>query len=283
MFYHFEGVSIGYLPGKFKVMDPDGYKLTEFKNVYSKWDSVFAEKGWGTVYLGNHDQPRMVTRWGNDAPEFRALSSKMLTTFLLSMRATPYYYFGDELGMNNIKFDNIEDYRDIETLTRYKFLQNTGGDINELIESQKISARDNGRTPFQWDATEHAGFTEGTPWIKVNPNYQTVNVETEEADPNSCLNYFRKMVKTRKDNPVLIYGKYHLLDRKNPSIYAYTRELNGDKLLVVLNFTSENQFWNLPEGIKPDGDILINNYDGMINKNGKISLKPYQAVVCKIE
>ena len=172
-----------------------------------------------------------------------------------------------------------------ETLTRYKFLQNTGGDINELIESQKISARDNGRTPFQWDATEHAGFTEGTPWIKVNPNYQTVNVETEEADPNSCLNYFRKMVKNRKDNPVLIYGKYHLLDRKNqnPSIYAYTRELNGDKLLVVLNFTSENQFWNLPEGIKPDGDILINNYDGMINKNGKISLKPYQAVVCKIE
>ena len=103
-------------------MDPDGYQLTEFKNVYSKWDSVFAEKGWGTVYLGNHDQPRMVTRWGNDTPEFRAPSSKMLTTFLLSMRATPYYYFGDELGMNNIKFDNIEDYRDIETLTRYKFL-----------------------------------------------------------------------------------------------------------------------------------------------------------------
>ncbi|WP_163712767.1 glycoside hydrolase family 13 protein [Mangrovibacterium lignilyticum] len=282
MFYHFEGVSIGYLPGKFKVMDPDGYKLTEFKDVYSKWDSVFAEKGWGTVYLGNHDQPRMVSRWGNDAPEYRAPSSKMLTTFLLSMRATPYYYFGDELGMSNIKFDSIGDYKDIETLTHYKFLQNTGGDIAEFIESQKISARDNGRTPFQWDNTKNAGFTDGTPWIKVNSNYATVNVETEEIDPNSCLNYFRKMVKTRKDNPVLIYGKYHLLDKDNPNIYAYTRELNGATLLVVLNFTDENQVWDLPKG-ENLGGVLINNYNDLAIADGSFKLRPYQAIITELE
>src|SRR5262249_9932380 len=124
MLYHFEGVSLGYLPNSLKVPDPIGYNLIEFKDIYSKWDKVFANKGWGTIYLGNHDQPRMVTRWGNDAPEWRELSSKMLTTFLLTMRATPYYYAGDELGMNNIKFDKIEDYRDIESINWYQQVKN---------------------------------------------------------------------------------------------------------------------------------------------------------------
>jgi oligo-1,6-glucosidase len=130
MLYHFEGVNYGYVPGKFKTPDPNGYKLVGFKEIYSKWDSVFAREGWGTVYLGNHDQPRMVTRWGNDSPEFRELSSKMLTTFLLTMRATPYYYFGDELGMDNIKFDKIEDYKDIESINMYDQIKNRGGDLN---------------------------------------------------------------------------------------------------------------------------------------------------------
>ncbi len=153
MMYHFEGVSLGYNTGFFKEMDPKGYNLVEFKNIYSSWDSVFAQKGWGTVYLGNHDQPRMLTRWGNDSPQFRNFSSKLLTTFLLSMRGTPYYFNGDELGMNNIKFDKIEDYRDIESLTEYNKLKAAGGDLKRFIAAQKIGARDNGRTPFQWDAT----------------------------------------------------------------------------------------------------------------------------------
>ena len=129
MLYHFEGMGLGYLPKTFKFPDPKGYSLIEFKKIYTKWDSVLAEKGWGTIYLGNHDQPRMVTRWGNDAPECRELSSKMLTTFLMTMRATPFYYYGDELAMNNIKFDRIEDYKDIESINMYQQTKNKGGDL----------------------------------------------------------------------------------------------------------------------------------------------------------
>jgi oligo-1,6-glucosidase len=278
MLYHFEGVSLGYLPNKFKVMDPKGYSLVEFKNIYSKWDSVFATKGWGTIYLGNHDQPRMVTRWGNDSPEFRELSSKMLTTFLMTMRATPYYYFGDELGMSNIKFDKIEDYKDIESIAMYGQIKSKGGDLKEFINAQKISARDNGRTPFQWDNTANTGFSTGKPWIKVNPNYTTVNVATEEKDPNSVLNYFRKVVKLRKDNLILVYGKYTLLDKSNPNVYAYTREMNGKKMLILLNFKGKTATANT--GIDfSKAKLLMNNYS--TPSDGKL-LRAYEAAIYEL-
>ena len=279
MLYHFEGVSLGYVPGKFKEMDPKGYSLVEFKNIYSKWDSVFEDKGWGTIYLGNHDQPRMVSRWGNDSPQWRELSSKMLTTFLLTMRATPYYFGGDELGMNNIKFDKIDDYRDIESINMYKQLQAKHGNLQEFLNDQKISARDNARTPFQWDSSTNAGFTTGTPWIKVNPNYKTVNVAAEETDSNSCLNYFRKAVKMRRDNLILVYGKYTLLDRNNPYIYAYTREQNGKKILVLLNFGTKDAGINIDEDLSKANSLICNYNTIPARTKGNVSLRPYEAVV----
>jgi oligo-1,6-glucosidase len=275
MMYHFEGVDMGYVPGKFKTPDPAGYSLTAFKNMYSRWDHVFEKKGWGTIYLGNHDQPRMVTRWGNDGPEWRALSSKMLTTFLLSMRATPFYYQGDELGMTNIKFDKIADYRDIESINMYRQIKNNGGDLNEFIEAQKITARDNGRTPFQWDNSMNAGFSNGEPWLTINPNYETVNVTAEENDPYSCLHYFRKMINLRKKNMVLIYGDYHLLDKDNPDTYSYTRTMDEKKMLVMLNFTdrmaSANPGIDLSKAI-----IACGNYP---DPPGDGQLRPYEAVI----
>jgi len=275
MLYHFEGVSLGYLPDSLKIPDPKGYSVVEFKNIYSKWDGVFADQGWGTIYLGNHDQPRMVTRWGNDAPQWRELSSKMLTTFLFTMRATPYYYAGDELGMNNIKFDRIEDYRDIESLNWYQQLKNKGGDLKAFLTAQKIAARDNGRTPFQWDATANAGFTTGTPWLKVNPNYTTVNVAAEDNNANSCLNYFRQIVKLRKDNPVLIYGKYVLLDQDNPDVYAYTRELDGRRILVLLNFRDKAA--SVKTGLDlSKARVLLGNYP-IASQDGQ--LQPYEAAI----
>ena len=275
MLYHFEGVSLGYLPDSLKVPDPKGYSLVEFKNIYSKWDGVFASKGWGTIYLGNHDQPRMTTRWGNDLPQWRELSSKMLTTFLLTMRATPYYYAGDELCMTNIKFDSIDDYRDIESINWYQQLKNKGGDLRAFLAAQKISARDNGRTPFQWDTTPSAGFTTGRPWLKVNANYTTVNVAAEQDDPGSCLNYFRKMVELRKTRPVLIYGKYVLLDKDNPDVYAYTRELDGKKILVLLNFKDKAAAANT--GIDSSkAEVLLGNYS-TASRDGR--LRPYEAVI----
>ncbi len=279
MAYHFEATDLGYRSHHERLLDPNGWSLIDFKNIYSKWDAAFAEKGWGTIYLGNHDQPRMVSRWGNDSPEFRELSSKMLTTFLMTMRATPYYYFGDELGMTNIKFERIEDYQDIMTINLYKLFQTEGRDVEQLIESHKISGRDNGRTPFQWNATENAGFTSGKPWLKVNPNYETINADAQENDETSTLNYFRKIVKFRKDNPILIYGNYVLADKENPNVYAYTRELNGRKLLVLLNFTAQET------SAKTDFDlskakVLIGNYKTP-STVGK--LKPYEAVIFKIQ
>jgi oligo-1,6-glucosidase len=271
MAYHFEGMDVGHF-------DPD-YSLLEFKNVYSKWDSAFAQKGWVSIFLGNHDQPRMVSHWGNDSPAFRELSSKMLTTFIMTMRGTPYYYNGDELGMVNIKFNTIGDYRDIATINSYQHLKATGGDTAAFLQANKRSSRDNGRTPFQWDSSANAGFTTGTPWLKINPDYTTVNAATEENDPNSVLSYFRKVVKLRKENLVLVYGGYKVLDRDNPAIYAYTRELNGRKLLVLLNFKGKIA------AVKTGADlshakILLGNYpDPSTDGN----LKPYEAVIYELE
>jgi oligo-1,6-glucosidase len=276
MGYHFEGVDLGYEKGKYKTMGK--YSLLDFKKIYSDWDAVYDKKGWGTIYLGNHDQPRMTSRWGNDAPEFRETSSKMLTTFLLTMRGTPYYYNGDELGMTNAKFDKIEDYRDIEIMAEYEKVKMAHGDLKQFIESQKTGgARDNGRTPFQWNASANAGFSSGMPWLKVNQNHTTLNAEIQEKDPNSCLNYFRKMTKLRTENAVLIYGKYKLLDEKNPAVYAYTRELDGKKMLVLLNFTKEKATVNTGIDVKKT-KVLINNCTTFSDK-----LLPYQAVVIEVE
>jgi len=283
MLYHFEGMGHGLVPGKFRTPDPKGYDLVGFKKIYSKWDSVFATKGWGTIYLGNHDQPRMVTRWGNDAPAYRELSSKMLTTFLLSMRATPYYYFGDELGMTNIKFDSISQYRDIETLAMYQMTKNKGGDLADFLEGQKMGARDNGRTPFQWNNEENAGFTVGTPWIKINDNSKTVNAAVEEKDPKSCLNYFRKMVQLRKNNKTLVYGKYTLLDKNNPKIYAYIRGTGADKILVLLNFSRNVVDWKITNQLKISDKILINNYPQLKKNATVVTLNAYQAVCVQLK
>ena len=282
MLYHFDGAKLGLISGERKKLDPNGVSLIEFKKVYSKWDSVTKEKGWGTIYLGNHDLPRMVTRYGNDSSEYRALSSKMLTTFLMTMRATPFYYFGDELGMTNIKFNEISDYQDIETINWYKHLQETGGDLNDFLEMEKWVGRDNGRTPFQWDNSENGGFTKGIPWLKVNPNFKTINVATEEQNPNSVLNYFKKIVRLRKDNLVLVYGKYTLLDKENPDVYAYTRELDGEKYLILLNFTSRKSSVNLPLDLEK-GKLVIDNYDLEANLEDlkNFILRPYEAAIIR--
>jgi oligo-1,6-glucosidase len=277
MSYHFDHAYLGLLPRK--VVAEEGWSLVDLKAIFTRWDKTLAEKGWGTIYFGNHDQPRMVSRWGNDAPECRELSSKMLTTFLLSMRGTPYYYQGDEIGMSNIKFDNIEDYRDIETINWYHLTKKEGGDLDEFLASHKITARDNGRTPIQWDNSANGGFTNATPWLKVNPNYEKVNVESQENDPNSVLNYFRKMVSLRKSEQILVYGKYTIIDENNPSIYAFIRESEEKTFLVLLNFTSETAKVDLGNLTLENAKILISNYlDPTISNE----LRPYEAIIIEI-
>ena len=275
MAYHFEAIDFGYLPNEYKMPDPKGYDLVKWKKIYSKWDSAFIEKGWGTMYLANHDQPRMLTRWGNDAPEFRSHASKMLSTLILSMRATPYYYFGDEIGMSNIKFDRVEQYNDVELLTNYAQVKAKGGDLKRFLEGMKITSRDNGRTPMQWDTSKNAGFGNGKPWLPVNENFRTVNVATEEKDSASILNYFRKMLRLRKDSEILIYGAFTLVDTDNPDVFAFTREWKGKKWLVLLNFRNHTVKTNTGlsyEKARP----LISNYD-QASTDG--SLRAYEAVI----
>ena len=270
MAYHFEGMDIG--------NGPNGYKLTDFKRVYTRWDSAFAQKGWLSIFLANHDVPRMVSKFGDDRPEFRSVSAKLLTTFILSMRGTPYYYNGDELGMTNIRFDNIDDYRDVATINGYQQVKNQGGDLAAFLATAKRMARDNCRTPFQWDASAQAGFTTGLPWLKINPNYPQVNAAAEEKDPASALNYFRKATAVRQQHKVLVYGQYHLLDKANPHIYAYTRTLGKEKALVVLNFSSEKRTWALPGGLTLNGTPWLNNYPTFV-PTATLALQPWQAVV----
>lgn len=276
MAYAFEGVDIA---------RPEGYELLHFKEVFSRWDSAFANNGWLSIFLANHDQARLVSRFGNDSPEFREASSKMLSTFIMTMRGTPYYYYGDELGMTNAGFTKIEDYRDMATLNEYHRQKSIGGDMKKFMREIKFACRDNGRTPFQWDSTANAGFTSGTPWIKVTPNYKTINAAAQENDPNSCLNYFRTLVKLRNDNiPLLVYGKYTLLDKGNPNIYAYTRESDGQKMLILLNFSSTNAKANVQLSTT-NAKLILSNYKvaPLIDK-GKttITLRPYQAAVYKL-
>ena len=270
MAYPFDGVDFVKKEGRFN--------LTEFKKIYTRWDSAFEKKGWLSIFLANHDNARMVTRYGNDIPAFRERSSKMLTTFIMTMRGTPYYYNGDELGMCNIRFSSITDYRDVATINGYANLKLNGGDTLAFLEQQKFASRDNGRTPFQWDASANAGFTSGTPWLSVHPNYTNVNEAAQNKDPNSVLNYFRKVVRLRKANPVLVYGKYTVLDKTNPDVYAYTREGNGQKILVLLNFSSAPA--RAGTGINmAKSRMLLNNYANA-PKNG--ILRPYEAVIYQI-
>jgi oligo-1,6-glucosidase len=274
MAYAFEGVDIA---------RPEGYTLKHFKEVFSRWDSAFAEKGWLSIFLANHDQARMVSRFGNDDPAFRQASSTMLSTFIMTMRGTPYYYYGDELGMTNAHFEKIEEFRDVQTLNEYQHAKNTGADLQKVFKRMQFSSRDNGRTPFPWDGERNAGFTSGTPWVKLAPNFTDINKAAEEPDSNSCLNYFRKLVRLRKQNvDVLVYGKYTLLDKENPNVYAYLREGGGGKMLILLNF-SKNPAVVTPAQDMSHAKLILSNRKSLppTDKSG-IALKPYQALIYKL-
>ena len=284
MFFHFDLMSLDRDGDEVFWMRKDKWKLTEFKKIHSDWDSVFSKKGWGSMFLSNHDFPRSVSRWANDSPEYWHNAATMLQTFLLTMRGTPYFYFGDEIGMTNARFNKIEDYKDINTLNRYQLLKQNNTSLADFIENEKNAARDNARTPMQWDASKHAGFTSLEPWIKVNANYKNgLNVASQEKDENSVLNYFKKMVRIRKNHLGLVYGDYHLLLKDNEQIYAYTRTLESKKYLVLLSFSEIETKITIDEVSFKNTSLLISN-DIVIaqQKANTFLLKPYQASVYEL-
>ena len=277
LLYHDEGMNLGYLPGQFKTLPQHGYDLTEFKQLYSKWDDALKD-AWNCVCLANHDQARMVSRWGNDSAEFRELSAKMLMTFLLTMRATPFVFAGDELAMSNIRFDNINDYRDIETLNMYAQIEQKGGDTQGFIESQKISARDNSRTPFHWNDQNFAGFSDTSPWIKVNKNYRQVNAAEQQVRSDSPLNYFKKLIQFRKSSPVLLHGDYQLIDESNSNVFAFIRSYKNKQLIIALNFKPQTSTFIVPDLCRLKK--VFGNYQSINTIQSE--LRPYEACIFEV-
>ena len=252
------------------------------KNIVSKWNDKFATKGWSTLFFTNHDQSRAVSKFGNDAPAFREASAKMLYTFLLTQKVTPYLYNGDEIGMTNIRFKKIEEYNDLQARNQYAILlKESKQKAAEYLLYQQALGRDNSRTPMQWEATANAGFTTGKPWLPINQNYTTINVQAADSASNSILHFVRKMIALRKENKaVLVYGKYTLLDKDNANVFSYTRAMDGITFLIVLNFTS-NVASAATGYAAADVKLLINNY-ATVNTDINGALRPYEAAVYQV-
>ncbi len=264
-------------------MKRQDWTLSDFKKIFLEKDRLVEGVGWNTQFLSNHDQPRALSRFGNDK-EYRVESAKMLATFLLTLRGTPYIYQGEEIGMTNVAFDSIDDYRDLNTVYTYNSEVGNGVASEEILKRIHSFSRDNSRTPMQWDRSENAGFTKGTPWIKVNPNYKEINVAQAESDEGSIYHYYRDMIKLRKNNLVLVYGSFELLAEEDEKVFAYLRADEAEQFLVVLNFSGDETRFLWPEGrVYKSQELVISNYAGHnSNRLCDINLLPYEARVYKL-
>ncbi len=276
MVFQFEHVESGC--GDYGKWTTAKYDFKEFKNIMIKWQEELQGKAWNSLFLGNHDQPRSVSRFGNDNPAYRETSAKMLATCLHMMQGTPYVYQGEELGMTNIYFDKLEDYRDIESINYFEEFMESGLMTPEyMMKCLMLRSRDNARTPMQWNDSKQAGFTDGEPWIKVNPNYKEINAAQQLEDPNSIFHYYQKLIRLRKEKDIIVYGGFEPLYRDDEQIFAYTRKQDQEKLLTVCNFSDQNAEVEVPEEFK-DAECLITNLGRKVFE-AKTVLKPYEAFV----
>ena len=282
MVFQFEHIGLDEIKGKSK-WDLANLDFVELKKVFSKWQAELEGRGWNSLFWNNHDLPRIVSRWGNDKGEYRKLSAKMLATILHMQKGTPYIYQGEEIGMTNVKFDSIEDYKDIETLNMYKERIDKGYDRNHILNSIYVKSRDNARTPMQWSREQNGGFTKGIPWIRVNENYKDINVDEALRDKDSVFYHYKALINLRKENNVIIYGTYNCIDINHKAIYSYVRELNGIKFLVVANFYDKIEKFILPQNIHYDKcQLILSNYKDSNNIPNEIVLRPYEALIYKL-
>ena len=255
-------------------------RLTELKEVLSRWQTGLYGKAWNSLFWCNHDQPRVVSRFGNDSPEYREVSAKMLAVCLHMMQGTPYIYQGEELGMTNVPFKGIADFRDLDSINAYWEL--TGKGIfkeEEMLRFLRYKSRDNARTPMQWDASPNAGFTEGEPWIMVNANYGEINAADQIGREDSVFSFYKELVKLRKEKPVIVNGEYRLLDPESEDVFVYERSFHEEHLLVVCSFAEKELLWRLPEEMAGQAaKRVIGNYEGQ-QWGPELMLRPYEASV----
>ncbi|WP_410765150.1 alpha-glucosidase [Haloferax sp. DFSO60] len=280
MIFHFEHVLVDRGDDALELTE---WTLPDLKAIFDRWQDGLAEAGWNSLYFNNHDQPRQVSRYGNDS-EYRRESAKLLATLLHTLRGTPYIYQGEELGMTNYPFESLDDFRDVATLNPIRSALEAGEieSFEAVKDRARAMSRDNARTPMQWDDSEYAGFTDpdSTPWIDVNPNKETINVEAERADQNSVWHYYRDLISLRKEHDVIVYGDYDPLTPGHESLWAYTRTLGDDSLLVVLNFSDDETQFESPEDLKgANAEILISNYEADVSDVADAVLRPWEARV----
>lgn len=288
MMFHFEHVELN--PGPFGKWNDNPVCLRELKEVLNRWQTELEGKAWNSLFWENHDYPRAVSRFGNDSPVFWELSAKMLAVCLYMMKGTPYIYQGQELGMTNFQGRSIEDFQDIEIHNVYREMVGSGRiSHEEMIRYINHMGRDNARTPMQWDDTAQAGFTEGTPWLGVNPNYTWLNAREQAGRGDSVLSFYKQLIKLRHTMDILVYGNYRLLPEESGSVYAYERTLGDERLTVLCNFTDQTQRCGFSCRDLGTDNVLIGNYPDQsgtfrgngpaLHEEGDICLRPYEAIV----
>ena len=278
MVFQFEHVESD---GKYGKWTDEKLPLTTLKKTLSRWQTELYDQAWNSLFWNNHDQPRAVSRFGDDRPQYREISAKMLATCLHMLQGTPYIYQGEELGMTNYPFQSPDDFRDIESINAYREWCCEGSLSHEVFwPCITFKSRDNARTPMQWDDSKQAGFTAGTPWIAVNPNYQEINAKAETADPDSVFHYYRKLIALRKENPIMVYGKYEALMEDNEELFVYTRTLDQEKLLVVCSFCDHETTFSIPNEFRGTSCLISNT--GNAYAGNEVTLQPYEAFVLHI-
>ncbi|EOU1111016.1 alpha-glucosidase [Clostridium perfringens] len=259
-----------------------GFDVKAYKDVLTNWQNSLEGKGWNALFIENHDIPRVVSTWGNDK-EYLTECAKAFGAIYFLQKGTPFIYQGQELGMTNVKYHSICEYDDVKTINTYNERIESGVSEEIALKEAWITSRDNSRTPMQWNSSKNAGFTCGKPWIGVNENYKTINVEVEERDENSVLNFYKKLIKLKKSNEALIYGVYDLILEEDENIFAYTRTLNNDKFLIMANLTGENAKYVYEKEKLNSKDLILNNYEVCEHKNlTEFILKPYECRVYKL-
>ena len=254
------------------------FNFRDFKKTMIKWQEELQGKAWSSLFLGNHDQPRSVSRFGNDNPAYRETSAKMLATCLHMMQGTPYVYQGEELGMTNAYFDKLEDYRDIESINFFTELTEAGIMTPEyMMKCLMLRSRDNARTPMQWNDSAQGGFTSGEPWIRINSNYKEINAAQQLGDPDSVFHYYQKLIRLRKEKEIIVYGSFEALCRDDDKIFAYTRKLDQKKLLTVCNFSNQDAEMEIPEEFAGAQCLITNLGRTVFDRN--FVLRPYEAFV----
>lgn len=255
------------------------FDVKSYKTILNRWQKSLEDVGWNALFIENHDQPRRVSTWGDDKQYWYESATSHAVTYFLQ-QGTPFIYQGQEIGMTNYPFDSIETFNDVAVKNEYNIVKAQGGDVNALLNKYKMENRDNSRTPMQWDQSTNGGFTNGTPWFPVNPNYKTINVEQQIHDPQSILQFYKDLIQLKKSDEIYTYGQFNLVDEDNPNLFAYTRTLNNKKILVVGNLTDQVSKLNVPYLIENEQQVMLHNYSSHVIDFDKI--QPYEAFVIKV-